>query len=163
MKMLTSANTLRALLATTAVAAALSFAAPSFAQNATTNAPAAAPAAQPKKMMKHHLDPASVEANVEKMHAALKITNEQETQFDAVAQVMRDNATSLRQLIMARRDNKTAMTAVDDLKSFAQIKQAEADGVNKLVPAFDALYNVLSDDQKKIADSMFAHQRHRKS
>jgi len=49
---------------------------------------------------------------------------------------------------------------VDDLQSYAAIADAHADGLKKLIPAFQALYTAMSDDQKKTADMLFRHVRH---
>jgi hypothetical protein len=47
------------------------------------------------------------------------------------------------------------MTAVDDVKSYAAIADAHADGLKKFVSVFEALYNSMSDEHKKNADNVF--------
>jgi hypothetical protein len=47
------------------------------------------------------------------------------------------------------------MSAVDNMQSFAQIEQQRAQDTQKLVPAFQALYASLNDQQKKTADQLF--------
>jgi hypothetical protein len=47
------------------------------------------------------------------------------------------------------------MTAVDAVKSYAAVIEAHEVGMNKFVPAFQALYESMSNAQKKTADSMF--------
>ena len=98
-----------------------------------------------------------VEARVTKLHDQLKITATQEPQWNAVAQVMRDNENTMRAAIEQRRQNAATMTAVDDLRSYQAITEAHAQGLQKLVPAFQALYETMSDDQKKNADKIFSH------
>jgi hypothetical protein len=44
---------------------------------------------------------------------------------------------------------------VDDFKNYEHIVEAHVDGLKKVVPAFEKLYDSLSDQQKKMADSMF--------
>ena len=48
------------------------------------------------------------------------------------------------------------MDAVDDLRSYEQLTEAQVDGIKKLLPAFETLYASMSDDQKKNADIVFA-------
>ena len=50
------------------------------------------------------------------------------------------------------------MSAVDNMQSFEAIEQARADGMQKLVPAFQTLYTSLSDQQKQQADALFRYQ-----
>ena len=52
----------------------------------------------------------------------------------------------------------TNVSAVEDMKQYATIAQAHADGMKKLVDAFDPLYSSLSPEQKKLADATFHHQ-----
>jgi hypothetical protein len=98
-----------------------------------------------------------VESRIKNMHAALHITQKQEDQWGKVAQVMRDNAKSLDALTQARFDHAKSMTAVEDLKSYAEITDAHADGIKKFTPVFATLYDSMSDAQKKDADALFRH------
>lgn len=98
-----------------------------------------------------------VEARITNMHAKLKITPAQEDQWAQVAQVMRDNANTIEPLIKDRVKNAKTMTAIDDLKSYAAITDAHADGIKKFTPVFETLYESMSDTQKKEADAMFRH------
>jgi len=103
------------------------------------------------------------ELRIKDMHAKLKITPEQETQWGQVATVMRDDAKTMDALTQERFDHGKDMTAVDDLKSYAAIATAHADGINKLTPAFATLYSAMSDTQKKEADMLFRHGSHKHS
>lgn len=98
-----------------------------------------------------------VEARIKVMHARLMITLAQEEQWAKVAEVMRDNEKTIEPLIKARVANAKTMTAVDDLKSYAEITDAHADGIKKFTPVFATLYASMSDAQKKDADTMFRH------
>lgn len=127
-----------------------------FAQSA---APASAPAAASAPMREQH-----VEQRITYLHSALKITPQQESQWNAFADVMRSNGQTMAQLYEQRKAD-TNRTALDDMKQYAQITQAHAEGMKKLVDAFEPLYNSFSPDQKKLADQTFherqASRRHR--
>jgi hypothetical protein len=104
------------------------------------------------------------EARIKDLHAKLNITPAQEELWKNVTQVIRDNARTMETLIKARSEKASAMTAVDDLKSYGDIAEAHADGLKKFVPAFEPLYASMSDAQKKNADKLFLrHRSHTKS
>lgn len=145
---------LRVIAASAALGAILLMAAPSFADD--TTAPAA-PATQAAPAAKHG---DRVEARITSLHQQLHITAAQETQWATVAQAMRDNAQAIRDLVKDRKAKAASMNAVDDLRSYEAIADAHADGLKKLIPAFEALYASMSDDQKKVADMLFKHARH---
>lgn len=122
-----------------------------------TAAPSAMPAAPttkaaPKKTSKRL---SGVDARIASLHKRLKITAAQEPQWQQVAQVMRDNAAQIEQLVKDRNAKLKTMTAVDNLQTYSDIAQAHADGLKKLVPVFDTLYGSMSDAQKKTADEVF--------
>jgi protein CpxP len=94
------------------------------------------------------------------LHAKLKITPAAESQWAAVVQTMRDNANELDKVIDKREAIANNATAIDDLNAYGEIAQAHADGVKKLSTAFAPLYASMSDDQKKVADEVFAHRAH---
>lgn len=96
-----------------------------------------------------------VETRIKELHGKLKITAAQESQWNAFAEVMRDNAETVDAVLKERSENLHAMNAVEDLRSYERLADAHADGLKKLVPAFEALYNTMSDDQKKNADAEF--------
>ncbi len=100
------------------------------------------------------------EARIKDLEAALKITPEQQGLWKALTQVMRDNAKILEDLTKARADKSKNMNAVDDLKSYSQFAQAQLEGLQKYIPAFEALYNSMSAEQKKNADALFKMGRH---
>ena len=99
-----------------------------------------------------------VEDRIKSLHDQLKITDAQEPQWAAVAQAMRDGAQSMEAAIKQRIQARGA-SAVDELKAYEAIADAHAQGVQKLIPPFQALYDTLSDDQKKAADTLFARSR----
>jgi hypothetical protein len=97
----------------------------------------------------------NVEARIKDLHARLKITPAQEDLWNNATQVMRDNANTMNALRRARSEKASTMTAVEDFKSYAEITEAHADGIKKFVPVFSALYDSMSDAQKKNADTIF--------
>jgi hypothetical protein len=123
----------------------------------TTASPNVSSAAEVKSDAKHDM---KVEKHIKELHAKLKITPDEESQWDAVAKVMHDNATELDQVIDKRRANISTATAIDDLNAYAEIAQAHADGVKKLSEAFSPLYASMPEDQKKVADEVFLHRAH---
>lgn len=52
------------------------------------------------------------------------------------------------------------MTAVEDMLSYKAMADAHAEGVRKLNPPFKALYDSMSDVQKRNADSVFRTNPH---
>jgi periplasmic protein CpxP/Spy len=137
-------KTLVALAATLAVSAA-------FAQS---SAPAAASAPAASAPAATHRE-ARVEERIAELHSALKITPQQEDQWSKFADVMRENTHTMGDLYRQRVAQRDTMTALDDMKQYEQITQANAEGTKRLVDAFEPLYASLSPDQKKLADANF--------
>ena len=108
-----------------------------------------------------HVD--RTESRINELHGTLKITQPQEELWNALTQVMRENAKTMDTLIQARAEKAKVMNAVEDLKSYSEIVAANAEGLKKFIPAFEALYAAMSDDQKKNADVIFRTGRHGKS
>lgn len=104
-----------------------------------------------------------VETRISRLQQRLQITPEQMSQWNAVAQAMRDNAHEVRELAQARAQNAATMSAVDDLRSYEEINEAHVEGIKKLLPPFEALYAGMSDAQKKNADAVFAGFEHRRN
>jgi len=96
-----------------------------------------------------------VEKRIKELHSKLHITAAQQTQWDNLVQVMRANATAMMDLQKQRASDVGSMTAVDAVKSYAGVIKAHEEGMDKFVPAFEALYNSMSEQQKNIADAMF--------
>ncbi len=144
--------------AATALAAALLFLPPSQAvaadlQLAQAAPPASAPAPKAKPARR---SPAEfVEARIKSLHDQLKITAAQEPQWSAVAAAMRDNEKAVAALVAERAKKSKTMSAIDNLRSYQAIAKAHLDGIEKLLPAFEALYAVMPDAQKKLADEVF--------
>lgn len=98
---------------------------------------------------------APVEARIKTLHKQLHITEAQKPQWDALAQVMRTNAQAMVDLQKQRATDAKSESAVEVIKSYEAVIDAHEDGMKKFVPPFEALYNSMSDAQKKTADSLF--------
>jgi len=97
----------------------------------------------------------AVEARIKDLHKRLHITEAQKPQWDNLIQVMRENAQAMTDLQKERAADAQSMSAVDVIKSYESVIAAHEDGMKKFVPPFEALYNTMSDSQKKTADSLF--------
>lgn len=124
---------------------------PALAQT-TTPVPAATPAASAPGAARAH---PMVEKRIADLRTKLKITPDESKAFDDFAQVMRDNANKMDGLVKARQQGAATMNAVDQMKAYESMAQAHADDMQRLVPAFSRLYDALSADQKKLADTSF--------
>jgi periplasmic protein CpxP/Spy len=102
------------------------------------------------------------EARIKDIQAQLKITPAQEDLWKKVTEVMRDNAKKMEALHQARIEKAKTMNTIEDLKSYSEITQAHADGLKNFIPAFEALYASMSDEQKKDADTLFRYGGHHK-
>jgi periplasmic protein CpxP/Spy len=100
----------------------------------------------------------AADQRIQSLQQGLEITAEQMPQWNSFAQAMRDNASATDTLFRERATNTKTMNATDNMKSYAAVARAYADNTQKLSDAFDALYHVLSDHQKQIADTMFRQQ-----
>jgi hypothetical protein len=98
-----------------------------------------------------------VEERIAFLHSALKITPEQATQWNAFADQMRSNAHTMADLYRQRSEGESSRNALDDMKQYAQLTQAHAEDMQKLVSAFEPLYNSFSPEQKALADKTFRH------
>jgi len=88
----------------------------------------------------------------------LAITPAQMPQWNAFAQVMRENAQTTDTLFRQRAAGAPTMNASANMMSYAQVSRAYADGTEKLAAAFQAFYGVLSAQQKQAADTLFQQQ-----
>jgi ABC-type transporter Mla subunit MlaD len=130
------------------IATVLALSPPVLAQTAPAPPQAAAPASPQE----------AAEQRLQGLQAELHITDAQAPQWSAFAQAMRDNATSTDALFRQRANATQSMNALDNMKSYAQVARAYADDTEKLSAAFEALYGVLSDQQKQTIDTLFRQQ-----
>jgi hypothetical protein len=54
------------------------------------------------------------------------------------------------------------MNAVEHMKLHSEITKAHLDQLEKLIPPFEAFYDSMSDEQKKITDTIFRTGKHGK-
>jgi hypothetical protein len=75
---------------------------------------------------------------------------------------MRANAQTM-QTLFDERSKEADVSAVARLRWVARLTGAHAENLNKLVPVFEALYQILSNQQKKAADTVFEEIRQRRT
>ena len=147
-------RTVRAAGAAATLLGAIVFASPLLAASGDV----AAQSSSPQRIAAAGSEPAgiaAVEARIKDLHTRLHITTAQQPQWDALTLVMRDNAQAMVDLEKQRTADSQSMSAVDVIKSYESVIEAHEDGMKKFVPPFEALYNTMSDAQKKTADSLF--------
>ena len=120
---------------------------PVAAQGASNKPPAAAAATSNKQE--------TVEQRITSLKAALKITAAQETNWNAVATAMRENAASMDKLVKEKQGKMASLNAIDDLKTYQEFSQLRLDGLKNLISSFTTLYDSMPADQKKNADHVF--------
>jgi periplasmic protein CpxP/Spy len=121
----------------------------------TTSPPSSAAKSKPRRSMADR-----VEDRIKRLHDELKITPDQEPKWQAVADAMREDSKAMQATIEDRRANRATMTAVDDLRSYQKVAETHVQGLQRLIPAFQSLYDSMSPDQKKNADTVFGQRRH---
>jgi hypothetical protein len=89
------------------------------------------------------------------LHGRLRITPAQEPLWAGLTQVMRDNATALAPLLRDRIQSTQGGNAIEMLGAGEKLDAAQLDGLRKFIAAFQALYDSMSGEQKKIADYVF--------
>jgi periplasmic protein CpxP/Spy len=142
---------LRRLAVTVALIAAPSIAVAQFVPPAPPQATATPSQAAPTPP----LPQAAADQRIQSLRAELHITDPQLPQWNAFAQVMRDNATKTDALFRQRASAAAGMNALDNMKSYAEIARAYADNTQALATAFEGLYGVLTVQQKQTIDTLF--------
>jgi periplasmic protein CpxP/Spy len=149
-------------LASAALALLLALPGAAFAQSAqlpsTTTTPSAPPAASAP--INPHGAPGStaaqrVEAHIKELHSQLRITAAEQPQWEQFANVMRENARAMDREFAQRAQQFPTMNALQDMQSYERIADAHARHLQKLVPAFEILYNAMPEQQKQLADQVF--------
>ena len=149
--------------ASAAVAALLALPAAALAQTspgpASTAPQGAAPPASSSPIAGHPVTGKNAEERVERrvneLHAQLRITPAEQQQWDQFANVMRENARAIDQLFIQRAQQLGSMTALQNMQSYEQLAEAHAQHLQKLVAAFQNLYDAMPDQQKQLADQVF--------
>jgi len=102
------------------------------------------------------------EAQIKQLQGVLKITDAQKELWNNLTQVMRENAKEMDALTKDRTENAMTMNAVEHMKFRSLISEAHLDQLKKFIPPFEALYNSMSDQQKKSTDTIFLTGKHGK-
>jgi LTXXQ motif family protein len=133
--------------------------APALAQSTAT--PAGSAAVQTQEH--HHAGPRMmpgqlVDGRIAFLQAELKITPQQEAQWQSVAAAMRQNANAFDQVISSGRQQRGAMDAVQRLTMREQFDKVRTENDERLLSAFKPLYASLSPEQQQIANQLlFVH------
>lgn len=96
-----------------------------------------------------------VEQRIKDLHAKLNIKPDQQKAWDDFAETMRQNADHADR-VFQKQVPAGDQDALSAMRAYADITQAHAEDVQRLLPKFEALYNGLSPEQKKAADETFA-------
>ena len=103
-----------------------------------------------------------VEARLAYMKTALKITEAQQSQWDAFAGVMRKQAKEADVRIQSHREKRAAnterkrLTAIERLEMRQQLMAASSARIGERLAAQKPLYAALSPEQQQVADRLFA-------
>jgi hypothetical protein len=92
----------------------------------------------------------NIEANIAQLHQRLQITPAQEPRFEALANVMRQNAR-----MMPNAPPPTNLDPIQGLRFAIQTGEQELVGLKRMLPPLQALYASLSPAQRQIADQVF--------
>ncbi len=98
---------------------------------------------------------AKVEAHIKQLHTQLKITQAEDKDWNKFADVMRTNAGDMQAAMQEREQQYPSMNALQNMESYQKLAETHAEHLQKLVSAFETLYNALPDPQKKVADQVF--------
>ena len=97
-----------------------------------------------------------IEAQLAEVKKRLSITAAQQPQFDQFATIVKQNAQTMDALMKKATAQDAQQNAVEGLRTAASFAQTEADNLKRLVPALEALYASLSEQQKRAADKLFS-------
>lgn len=120
----------------------------------TTTPPATTPPAVTTPHAAAH-SPGAVEHRIEQLHSQLRITPQEQSQWDAFAQTMRQSADNMRTAIDQRASQMDSMDAMQNMQSYAQLAQVHAQDMQQMASAFQALYQGMTPDQRQNADQLF--------
>lgn len=140
----------------------------------TANPAAEAPQARHAQRHQHEdrafrLPSERVEARLAYLKTALKISDAQETQWKAFADVQRKHAREADQRMQERRAQMeqrakgTRPTAVERMEFRQKMLATQSQRLGELIEAGKPLYAALSPEQQKIADQLLAPRSHGKS
>jgi LTXXQ motif family protein len=99
-----------------------------------------------------------IDKRIRELHDQLSITDQQSQQWNGFTQTMRDNARNIGKAFRDRAKKLPSLNADQAMRSYAALAQLHADNMQRLAVAFSALYATLSDEQKKMADSLYRNE-----
>ena len=102
------------------------------------------------------------EARIKKLKSALTINEDQEELWTNFTQVMRENAKAMDAFTKEKAENSNTLNSVERMKFHSQVTEIQLTQMKKLIPPFEALYDSMSDEQKKITDTIFRTGKHGK-
>ena len=151
---------------TRALAAAIALAGLPLAVATSAMAQPRPPAAGPAQAdhTRNHVRPDRTEGRIAYLKAELKITPEQETQWQSVATALRQNANALDQVINSARQQRGTIDAVQRLTEREQFDKVRTESDARLLSAFKPLYASLSPEQQQMANQLLVQHhgwRHR--
>lgn len=140
------------------VASAVLLSSPVFAQAAFAQAvpavaaPPAAASGEQGDWMQRRLQAA---------HDRLGITPAQQPQWDSVVATLRDNARAMRASPAVQAIRSGQLNGAQAVRAAADAARVRADAMQRMVPAVEGLYGVLSPEQRQVADREIQHMMHR--
>ena len=117
----------------------------------TATGPGAAPSSEAKPMTMAE----RVNRRIASLHAELQITHAEEPAWHRFTAVMRANAENIDQAMQRRMRLLPTMTAEQNMQSYTHITELHAHDMQKLLPAFEHLYNTMSPSQRQTVDATF--------
>lgn len=96
-----------------------------------------------------------VETRIAALHKELRITPEQESAWNDVAQAMRENARRMADVRRQQDEGATTANAPQMIDAYGKTMDAHAESIRKFAGVFQSLYDSMSDAQQKTADEVF--------
>ncbi len=103
------------------------------------------------------------EAQIKQLQASLKITKAQESSWNDLTALMRENAKDVDALRKERVATRGTLNAVERMKFHSEMSESRLNQLKKFIPVFETFYNSLSDAQKKSTDEIFSTGKYRKT
>ncbi len=98
---------------------------------------------------------ARVEERIRDMYATLHVTEAQDAEWNAFAQVMLDNAQAIDAALKQYGGDRDKLSAPEILENYAALSARHAQNAARMSSALSMLYANFTPDQKKLADEMF--------
>jgi hypothetical protein len=102
------------------------------------------------------------ETQIKQLEDGLTLNQDQTGLWNNLAKIMRENAVEMDAITKERSETAGTLNAVERMKFHMQITETHLNQLKKFIPAFEALYNTMSDEQKATTDSIMATGKHKK-